>query len=261
MRKKRVKKGIIIAIVVLVFLVIAGIGIAAVSGSGFMIGRLLIQDESYMVVNEEEALYISVSDSIEEKLRKMSTGDKVLLVHGDVLTSFPGNTDAKYVLRLSMGDESDLPQNTLEQFILPTIDEDMLGDMSMVECSYQENAFSLQIPDDWEYEFKEYNEEDYFEFGMSLWPEGQEEGRVEVLSTEFFGVCGTGLESKQALLGKYQVNIGTYDNHEVWDFITFHEAEKDYVILNAGAENWWDEHGEEAMQILSTIQVYKKTVP
>ena len=31
---------------------------------------------------------------------------------------------------------------------------------------------------------------------------------------------------------------------------------RDFVAWNEGMDTWWSEHGEEAMNILSTIEVY-----
>ena len=71
-----------------------------------------------------------------------------------------------------------------------------------------------------------------------------------------FGVCGTGLEMKKVMFGDFEANQGTYDGKDVWDFMAFTFESRDFVALNEGMDAWWSEHGEEAMNILSTIEVY-----
>lgn len=126
----------------------------------------------------------------------------------------------------------------------------------VVECEYEGYRFTLEIPENWEYEIQEFAEKDYYDFGLYLWPEGVKEGRVGVLSTEQFAVCGTGLETKKIMFGDFEANQGTYDGKDVWDFMTFSFEDRDFVAITENAEVWWNEFGEEAMNILSTIQVY-----
>lgn len=126
----------------------------------------------------------------------------------------------------------------------------------VVECEYEGYRFTLEIPENWEYEIQEFAEDDYYDFGLYLWPEGVKEGRVGVLSTEQFAVCGTGLETKKIMFGDFEANQGTYDGKDVWDFMTFSFEDRDFVAITENAEVWWNEFGEEAMNILSTIQVY-----
>lgn len=126
----------------------------------------------------------------------------------------------------------------------------------VVECKGEGYWFTLEIPEDWEYEIGEFSEEDYYDFGLYLCPKGEKEGRLAVLSTEMFAVCGTGLKTEKTMFGDFEANQGTYDGKNVWDFMTFTFESRDFVALNEGMDSWWSEHGEEAMNILSTIEVY-----
>ena len=251
-------------VLVIVFLALVGFGIIILNGNQFVVGRLWKQEGSYMIVNEEDAMYMNVSESMKNKLDKMSTGDEILLMHGFVETSYPAITDAKFVLKLSQGDEGDLPQGTLDRFVLSdvvldsNVDSDMIVDVpaSVVECEYEGYWFTLEIPENWKYEIQEFTEEDYYDFGLYFWPKDEKEGRIGVLSTEMFAVCGTGLETKKVMFGDFEANQGTYDGNDVWDFMTFSFEDRDFVALNEGMDVWWTEYGEEAMNILSTIEVY-----
>lgn len=112
---------------------------------------------------------------------------------------------------------------------------------------------SLTIPYGWEYETGAWT--DSGEFSVSFWPAGRSEGKIRVLYYDRFGVCGTGLEQEKITLGNYEAWQGTYDNHEVWDFISLIGTPGNYVIENEGAGKWWDEYGGEAVQILNTLVV------
>ena len=126
----------------------------------------------------------------------------------------------------------------------------------VVECKYEGYWFTLEIPRDWEYEIQEFTEEDYYDFGLYFWKKGDKENRIGFFSTEMFGVCGTGLDMDKVMLGNFEANKGTYDGKNVWDFISFSFESRDFVAWNECTEAWWTEYGEEAMDILSTIEVY-----
>lgn len=112
---------------------------------------------------------------------------------------------------------------------------------------------ALTVPYDWEYTTEK--REDDGEFCIAFWPEGQSEGKIKVWFYEAFGVCGTGLVQEKITLGKHEAYKGIYDNKKVWDFISLIGTPGSYVVVNEGADAWWDEYGREAMQILNTLVV------
>ncbi len=112
---------------------------------------------------------------------------------------------------------------------------------------------SLSIPDDWEYEILK--GEDNADYCIAFWPAGETEGRIKMAYFEFFGVCGTGLTVEEITVGDYQAQKGTYDNHWLWDYISFIGTPGSYVAINDGAETWWSQYGEEAMVILSQVKI------
>ena len=121
---------------------------------------------------------------------------------------------------------------------------------------YQSGSFSnisITIPHDWKYETQRGNDES--EYHIAFWPEDQTEGKIMLCYYNLCGVCGTGLEVKDITIGGYKATQGTYDNNKIWDFITFSGTPGRYMVINGGAEKWWGEYGEEAMQILSTIRI------
>ncbi len=113
---------------------------------------------------------------------------------------------------------------------------------------------SLTVPYGWEYETVSNDDSDAF--SIDIWPAEHSDGKLSVkYYGSQFGVCGTGLEQKKITLGEYRAYKGTYDNKKVWDFISLIGTPGGYAVMNQGADVWWNEFGNEAMQILSTVKV------
>lgn len=123
------------------------------------------------------------------------------------------------------------------------------------ECSNGDVSMSLQISEGWEYEIIEPVEGVPDQFGINFWPKGQAEGKLSLMYYTAWGVCGTGLEEIKIKLGEYNAYQGTYDNKDVWDYICLADTQGRYVVMNEGASVWWDEYGDEAMDILSTVKI------
>lgn len=117
---------------------------------------------------------------------------------------------------------------------------------------------SLTIPHDWEYETEKGNSNG--EYCIAFWPEDQTEGKLKLWYYTAFGVCGTGLEEKEITVGDYKAWQGTYDNKKVWDFISFRGMPGSYVVMNEGADKWWSQYGDEAMDILSTAKIAENII-
>ena len=124
--------------------------------------------------------------------------------------------------------------------------------------SGQFSNISISIPYDWKYETEKGNSDG--EYCIAFWPEDQTEGKLKFWYYTAFGVCGTGLKQEEITIGKYKAHQGTYDNKKVWDFISFTDMPGSYVVMNEGADKWWDKYGEEAMEILSTVKLAENII-
>jgi len=109
----------------------------------------------------------------------------------------------------------------------------------------------LTVPHGWKYEITEQGEDN--DFGISFWPESKTEGKVSVYHQTHFGVCGTGLTVKDITLGRYEASQGSYGSS--WDYIILGNTPGTYVVMNEGANQWWGEYGQQAMEILDTLTV------
>ena len=114
---------------------------------------------------------------------------------------------------------------------------------------------SLCLPDGWSYEAYPMDSEKLQNglYGIRFYPEGVEKGGIELAYIDSFGVCGTGLYEETATVAGNLANIGTYDNHAYWDFISFREDYSGIVALTYNVESWWDEYSEQVMDILDTL--------
>lgn len=124
---------------------------------------------------------------------------------------------------------------------------------SIVREGGQFSNITLTIPHDWEYQTV--RGENSIDYCIEFWPKGQTDGKLQVCYYNAFGVCGTGLESEGITIAGYEATKGTYDDKELWDFISLGGTPGKYVIMNQGAEAWWSDYGNAAMEILEGMKV------
>lgn len=110
---------------------------------------------------------------------------------------------------------------------------------------------ALELPGNWEYDITTLAENDYAA-GITFWPRGREEGKLRFeYYPQGFGVCGTGLETADAIVAGRNASLGTYDGEPLWTFISFGQ---DFAVWGEGHEHWWAEYGEQAMEILDSAE-------
>lgn len=103
-------------ITALIFAVFAAVvGFIILKGYGISVGRYLeAQDGTPMFVCESTPIRISdVKDRLD--LDKLNIGDKILVLHDGIAESYPAQTGAYAVIRLSRGTEADIPQSVTDQ--------------------------------------------------------------------------------------------------------------------------------------------------
>lgn len=118
---------------------------------------------------------------------------------------------------------------------------------------YESGDFSnitLSLPYNWDFETERTDDRNY---AVYIWPKERKRGKLKIMVTEQFGVCGTGLTEEIITLGEYKACKGAYKDS--WDFISYLDTPCSYVVLNEDADEWWNEYGEEAMLILSTAKI------
>lgn len=115
---------------------------------------------------------------------------------------------------------------------------------------------SVNLSEKWTYEEApvDSNKLMYGLYGLILKPEGVSDGQIELLCIDSFGVCGTGLSEEEITLAGHTVHVGTYDDNEHWDFITFRNDKPQIVAQHTDCSSWTDEMWDEALSILDTVK-------
>lgn len=115
---------------------------------------------------------------------------------------------------------------------------------------------SISLPDGWSYEACPVDSDDlmYGKYGIRFYPEGVTEGYIALTYYDWFGVCGTGLKEEEVTIAGNTAHMGTYDNHDYWDFVTFRGDYEGVVVANTHrVEEWWSDYGDQALDILDTL--------
>ncbi|MCI9675000.1 MAG: hypothetical protein HFH06_04430 [Lachnospiraceae bacterium] len=115
-------------------------------------------------------------------------------------------------------------------------------------------TLQVTLPEGWAYETfpEDSGQLRAGDYGIRFYPQGESEGCIELGYIEFFGVCGTGLEEKNVTLAGDAANIGTYDNHDYWDFIRFRGKNEGIVAQSYDVKDWWQEYETQVLEILDT---------
>lgn len=118
---------------------------------------------------------------------------------------------------------------------------------------------SILIPAGWECEtyLMDSNDRGNGLYGIRFYPESVNNGYIEIAYIDSFGVCGTGLEEKTVTVAGNSANIGTYDGHEYWDFISFGDQYEGIVALTYFVDDWWSGYEDQVMDILHTVSFDK----
>ena len=213
--------------------------VMSVQGYGISTGRLYFDDNYTFLIDENDRAMIVSDCSKDKKMYEgYQSGDKVLIIHDGVETSYPSRTGGYHIFRLSKGDGSYKPADEVLGIstyvqIGWTVLLDGVNPLTQPETVQHSRGYaniSLTIPDGWEYYAEDSGDEN--DFCIAFWPEGQTEGKIKVWYYDSFGVCGTGLEEEKITIGEYEAYQGTYDNRKTWNFISFLGMPGSYVVLN-----------------------------
>lgn len=127
-----------------------------------------------------------------------------------------------------------------------------------VSYDCEAGSISLNIPDGWSYKVDRYKKEkDNQTFGISFWPEQSKENKIEIQYSKFFGVCGTGLETKEIQVNGMKAEAGYYNGKKYWEYIIFmDEKYENFSVLNlCDSKKWWRQYGDQVMEILDTVKL------
>ncbi len=134
------------------------------------------------------------------------------------------------------------------------ITADEQADNAYAEGPY--GRISVSLPEGWLYQPYSVDSEksNSGSYGMWIQPEDEKTGYIDLCYMQQFGVCGTGLEEETTTLAGDEAWIGTYDNHEMWDFINFRGINEGIVAQNVMGVVWTEENREKALLILDSLK-------
>lgn len=124
---------------------------------------------------------------------------------------------------------------------------DLVDAVDTKSVSYEYDGFgvSILLLSGWEYKIEEYNANG-MSYGVSFRPAG-EEGWVDYHYWPFFGVCGTGLETREFGNG----TMGIYDGGDIWNYISYPASKGNFVATTHGVDGWWENKGDIALSIIT----------
>ncbi len=117
---------------------------------------------------------------------------------------------------------------------------------------YEHDGFGLNLPyiAGFEYSVEEFTDTvmllgtgEYFRFSFRPL---NEQGEIMFSYYKNFGLCGTGLETKD--YGEGQMAV--YDGNPDWDFIIYPASEGYFVVMNRSSGEWLNTYRDQVMQII-----------
>lgn len=112
MKKKRLLIGILSVAVIL----IAGVLFMAKNSLGFSTGPCIVaNNDRYLIVIDNSPIAMHSLLGQKSMFSDIDTGDRIFIVHDGIATTYPGKTGLYFILKLSDGDISDVPEEIMEQ--------------------------------------------------------------------------------------------------------------------------------------------------
>jgi len=192
------------------------------------------------------------SGSNRHEVKKVLRSKDLVTVEIDTIVPEVGTCDmAEWHILVELPREAEVSEENITVFLDGV---DPLKTDTAVRHSEGYGNISLNLPYDWKYELigNEYDDERII-FCIAISPKKETEGKLRIWCNSAFGFCGTGLKQEKIKLGKYEAYQGTYAGDKLWYFIDFRGLAGSYQVINEGAEVWWDDYGEKAMEILATL--------
>lgn len=108
------KKRLILIVTALIILCIIVLGIGFLYNKSFMIGNcILAKNGTYIIVSQETPIVMRNLTSNKDAFSDFETGDKILVVYDNILTSYPAQTGVYFCMQWGNGDISDISDDTL----------------------------------------------------------------------------------------------------------------------------------------------------
>ena len=136
---------------------------------------------------------------------------------------------------------------------IPQADDVAATDRACVEGPY--GSLCIDVPDNWQYKVCDINSQDLLgeRYGIIFSPKDAKDDQIELFITDNFGVCGTGLKQEEATIAGMPARIGTYDEHEHWDYVVIGDEPPQIVATRTVCDSWDDKTWQEAWQVIESL--------
>ena len=112
MKKKRIRIGAICVIAILLL----GAVVLVKNNISISTGTCIAADNGeYLVVLGQSPVVMHQHTGKKTVFSGLNTGDKILILHDGIDTSYPGQTGLYFLLKLSDGEESDVPEKIMDE--------------------------------------------------------------------------------------------------------------------------------------------------
>lgn len=226
-------------------------------------GRILeCNDHNYVLIYENSPIQLNIDES--DDMTGYNDGDLVEVWHDMILTTYPGQTKVHKITLIEEGSMADIPEDVAKELCdLEWIDyEDMVERYTaagyIIDCETTENytmceysycRMGVELPDGW---LSEVNKSEN-ECSIKFRPEAKMNGWVVLQCTNTpFLVCGTGLSTKNSIIGGYEASVAYYDGGDQFSFIRF-DVPGEYIVRNVENSSWFKQYEDEINSILDTI--------
>lgn len=263
-RKYIMNKKLIISISLIIGIfasgILAGYAVLSIKSIGISTGLCLFSDNgSCFVIKDNSPVKLSPSENNPSMFSAFSDGDKILVFHSGINETYPASTGAYLCIKLSDGERENVPEEVVSSLTHlgwlseagSTKEAEFTQDIS-VKREY--GNISFRLPDGWDYKEIKNTQKPHL-INIEIFRKADPGLKIEISHTDAFGVCGTGLTTREENLSSYKITKGIYDNNPYWDYIVFEDTPGYYVIYNHMSSEKYKSVSEEIDAIFSTIKI------
>ncbi len=257
------KKTIIRIVIVLLAVVLVAAAVLIFfglrQGIRFSQAQYIETAHGHMLLIDGSPVSMSGKDSL---FKKLTSGDKVLVAHGLIAETYPGQAKAYLCIKQSDGTEADIPADILDSLRdMGWLAERQTEEGKTVTYEYGCVTMSLKIPKSWESQTLQ-PAEGLTMYGIVFGPKGSEATMALCGYPDGVGFCGTDITFVDTTVAGYPASVAYYhmDGLDRLDHIYFTDISGDFAFINQGLSSYWEQYGEQIMQIAETVEIQVDTI-
>lgn len=242
--------------------ILAGYAVLSIKSIGISTGLCLFSDNgSCFIIKENSPVKLSPPEDNPSMFSAFSDGDKMLVFHSGINETYPASTGAYLCIKLGDGEREDVPEEVISSltylgWLSEAEETEAAGTEFTEEVSIKREFgnISFKLPDGWDYKENKNTKKPHL-ISIEIFRKADPDLRIEISHTDAFGVCGTGLTTREENLSSYKITKGIYDNNPYWDYIVFEDTPGYYVIYNHMPSEKYKTVSDEIDAIFSTIKI------